>query len=137
MTKTLIKKQLMELFSFFWQDKKKNRNRKGIQFVLFLIFYVVLLVGTISLISWFVADFLCVPLVSVGMDWMYFALMGLVGIALGAFGSIFNTYSSLYLAKDNDLLLAMPVKPSRILFVRLSDIRRSSQFVFWEYMPWD
>ena len=122
MTKTLIKKQLMELFSFFWQDKKKNRNRKGIQFVLFLIFYVVLLVGTISLISWFVADFLCVPLVSAGMDWMYFALMGLVGIALGAFGSIFNTYSSLYLAKDNDLLLAMPVKPSRILFVRLSGV---------------
>lgn len=122
MTRTLIKKQLMELFSFFWQDKKRNRNRKGIQFVLFLIFYVVLLVGTLSLISWFVAGFLCKPLVSTGMDWLYFALMGLIGIALGAFGSIFNTYTSLYQAKDNDLLLAMPVRPSKILAVRLSGV---------------
>ena len=96
MTKTLIKKQLMELFSFFWQDKKKNRNRKGIQFVLFLIFYVVLLVGTISLISWFVADFLCVPLVSVGMDWMYFALMGLVGIIIASCVNLIFLRSSMF-----------------------------------------
>lgn len=37
MTKTLMKKQLMELFSFFWQDKKKNQNRTGIRFVLFFV----------------------------------------------------------------------------------------------------
>lgn len=122
MTKTLIKKQLMELFSFIWQDKKKNRNRKGSQFVLFLIFYVVLIVGILSMLSWFVAGYLCKPLVAAGMDWLYFALMGLIGIALGAFGSIFNTYASLYLAKDNDLLFAMPVKPSRILVVRLGGV---------------
>ena len=37
------------------------------------------------------------------------ALMGLLAVFLGAFGSVFNTYSGLYLAKDNDLLLSMPM----------------------------
>ena len=119
MTKTLMKKQLMELFSFFWQDKKKNQNRTGIRFVLFLLLYIVVLCGTISTISYIVADMLCEPLVMAKMDWLYFAIMGLIGIALGAFGSIFNTYASLYQAKDNELLLAMPVTPSKILAIRL------------------
>ena len=48
------------------------------------------------------------------MDWLYFTLMGLVAIFLGAFGSVFNTYSSLYLAKDNDLLLSLPI-PLRVI----------------------
>ena len=43
------------------------------------------------------------------MGWLYFAIMGLMAILLGAFGSVFNTYSGLYLAKDNDLLLSMPI----------------------------
>ena len=49
-----------------------------------------------------------------GMGWLYFALMGLMAMFLGAFGSVFNTYSSLYLAKDNDLLLSLPI-PVRII----------------------
>ena len=35
-------------------------------------------------------------------------------VFLGAFGSVFNTYSSLYLAKDNDLLLSLPI-PLRVI----------------------
>ena len=48
--------------------------------------------------------------------------MGLVSVALGVFGSVFNTFSSLYLAKDNDMLLAMPVPPSSILVSRLAGV---------------
>ena len=43
------------------------------------------------------------------VSWLYFALMGGLGLCLGAFGSVFNTFSSLYLAKDNDLLLSLPI----------------------------
>lgn len=35
------------------------------------------------------------------------------------FGSVFNTYSGLYLAKDNDLLLSLPIEPSAIITSRL------------------
>lgn len=46
---------------------------------------------------------LCAPLSAAGMDWLYFALMGMLSVLLGVFGSVFNTYSCLYLSKDNDL----------------------------------
>ena len=34
-------------------------------------------------------------------------------------GSVFNTYSGLYLSKDNDLLLSMPIPVSTIMAARL------------------
>ena len=54
-----------------------------------------------------------------GMDWLYFALMGLLAVFLGTFGSVFNTYSGLYLAKDNDLLLSMPIPVNTVMTARL------------------
>lgn len=41
---------------------------------------------------------------------------------MGVFGSVFNTYASLYQAKDNDLLLAMPIPSGKILLIRLSGV---------------
>ena len=52
MTKTLFKKQMMELFSFFWQDKKKNKNRTGIQLVLSVSMYLALF-GIVSVMLWY------------------------------------------------------------------------------------
>ena len=49
---------------------------------------------------------LCAPLAQAGMSWLYFAIMSLMAVFLGAFGSVFNTYAGLYAAKDNDLLLS-------------------------------
>ena len=56
------------------------------------------------------------------MEWLYFTIMAMVAIVLGAFGSVFNTYSSLYLAKDNDLLLSMPIPVRTILLSRLLSV---------------
>lgn len=56
------------------------------------------------------------------MDWMYFALMGFTSVFLGAFGSVFNTFSSLYLSKDNDLLLSMPIPVNAIMVSRLLSV---------------
>lgn len=121
MTKALLKKQLMELFSFLWRDKRRNRSRTGAQLVLWVLLYVAvfaMVAGMFSSVAWV----LCAPLAETGMGWLYFALMGLIGVALGVFGSVFNTYASLYQARDNDMLLAMPVKPGRLLLVRLTGV---------------
>ena len=56
------------------------------------------------------------------MDWLYFVIMGMLAIFLGAFGSVFNTYSGLYLAKDNDLLLSMPIPVRIIMASRLLSV---------------
>ena len=58
------------------------------------------------------AKILCAPLHAAGLGWLYFAMMGLIAVLLGAFGSVFTTYSTLYLAKDNDLLLSLPIPVS-------------------------
>lgn len=121
MTKALIKKQLLESFSFFWMDRKKNKLRRGGALAGTIVLYIVLF-GVLAVIFGMMANMLCAPLVKAGMGWLYFALMGLVGVVYGAFGSVFNTYAGLYQAKDNEMLLAMPIKPGRLLFARLTAV---------------
>lgn len=118
MTKALLKKQMMEVFSWIYQDKKTGKLRTGKRIVCFAVLYLVLF-GFLGVAFGLMASAVCEPMLSVGMGWFYWCLMGILSVFLGVFGSVFNTYSSLYQAKDNDLLLAMPIPPSRILLFRL------------------
>ena len=118
MTKALLKKQLLETFAWVYKDKKTGTFRSAKGLILYALLYLMVFVSVGSMF-YLTADALCQPLVMAGMGWMYWCLMGLLGVFLGVFGSVFTTYSSLYGAKDNDLLLAMPIPVSRILLVRL------------------
>ena len=62
---------------------------------------------------------MCSPLTSIGLDWLYFDIMTLMALLFGVFGGVFNTYSSLYKAKDNDLMLSLPIPTRYILLSRL------------------
>ncbi len=121
MTRALLKKQLLEVFSWLYSNKKtgKRRSRKGIIGYAALYFVLFALLGVCF---WFIGDLLCEPLISVDLGWFYWCIMALIATFLGVFGSVFNTYSSLYQAKDNDLLLSMPIPVSRILTARLSGV---------------
>jgi ABC-2 type transport system permease protein len=121
MTRALFKKQMLEVFSWLYRDSKfgKRRSTKGI--VGYGLLYL-LLFGFLSAIFAFVAKMFCAPMINAHMGWLYWCLMGLIAIFFGVFGSVFNTYGSLYQAKDNDLLLSMPIPISRILPIRLSGV---------------
>ena len=118
MLKALFKKQLMEVNTWLIQDKKKGTKRGKQGITLLLLVYAALFIG-MGAAFFLVANMLCEPLVLARLDWLYFAIMGLMSVLLGVFGSVFNTYATLYMAKDNEFLLSMPVHPSAILFVRL------------------
>lgn len=118
MTKALLKKQIMEVFSWVYFDRKNGKSRSKGGALGFGILYLIIF-GFLGMFFYQIAGRLCEPLFSVGYGWLYFTLMGLVAVAMGVFGSVFNTYSSLYTAKDNDFLLSMPVPPRKILLVRL------------------
>lgn len=118
MIKALFKKQMMEVFSWLYKDKKSGKLRSAKGLAGFIILYLIIF-GFLGIAFYFAADMLCKPLLSAEMGWLYWCLMGLISIFFGVFGSVFNTYASLYHAKDNDLLLAMPIPASRILPVRL------------------
>lgn len=118
MTKALFKKQIMEVFAWLYKDRKtgKIRSAKGIMMYSVLYLIVFAFLGSVF---YTVAQMLCKPLLDAQMGWIYWCLMGLISVFLGVFGSVFSTYSSLYQAKDNDLLLSMPIPVARILLVRL------------------
>lgn len=121
MTAALFKKQLMEVFAWLIQDKKTGKKRTGKGLLSFIILYV-LIFGFLGFFFYKLADMMCAPLLAAGLGWLYMALMGMIGVMLGVFGSVFNTYTTLYRAKDNDFLLAMPIPPGRILMARLSGV---------------
>ena len=121
MTRALLRKQLMEVFSWLYQDKKSGKHRTAKGVVGWGLLYL-LLFAFLGVMFGVAAAAICGPLLTEKMGWLYWCLMGLIAIFFGVFGSVFNTYSSLYQAKDNDMLLSMPIPTSRILLVRLSGI---------------
>lgn len=119
MLKTLLNKQLYEIFKGYFYDAKKNKSRSKVSTALFIVSYVLLMVGILGGMFTAVSIYLCKPLASAGLGWLYFLIMGGLAIFLGAFGSVFNTFSGLYLSKDNDLMLSLPIPVKYILMSRL------------------
>ena len=119
MLKLLLKKQLMEIFRSYYYDAKKNKARSKAATIAYIAMFAVLMVVVLGGIFTLLSVKRCAPMAQAGMGWLYFALMGLLAVFLGVFGSVFNTYASLYLAKDNDLLLSMPIPGYVLLASRL------------------
>lgn len=121
MFKTLLKKQMTELFRGYFVNKKTGKVRsKGsiVGFFILFAFLMLLLCGTFFGVSLTLAY----GLVTYKLNWLYFAMMGLIATGLGTFGSVFNTYAGIYQSKDNELLLSMPIKPQDILLSRISGV---------------
>lgn len=119
MLKTLLKKQLLELNRSFFYNSKKGKLRSKLSSAVFILAYAFLMIGILGVCFVYLSYTICEPFTAAGLDWLYFSLMTLVAIALGVFGSVFNTYSSLYKANDNDLLLSLPIPVKHILISRL------------------
>lgn len=122
MLKSLLKKQLFEINRGFFYDQKKGVARSKTSSVLLIVGYALLVVGLLGGFFTVFAANICGVLAEAGLGWLYFALFCLIAVALGVFGSVFSTYSSLYLAKDNDLLLSMPIPVRYILISRLLSV---------------
>lgn len=122
MLRALLKKQLYELNRHFFLDRKTGKRRSRKSAVLSIAGYALLVVGIVGGMFGSMAFGLCGIFAELGLDWLYFLLFSLIAVALGVFGSVFNTYASLYDAKDNDMLLAMPIPVRFIMFARLSGV---------------
>lgn len=55
-----------------------------------------------------------------GLGWLYFVMFAAMAFALMFIGSVFTAKAQLFEAKDNELLLSMPVKPGLILLSRMA-----------------
>ena len=122
MLKLLVKKQLFEIFRSYFYDAKKNKARTRGATIGYIVLFVLLMAGLLGGMFGVLSHTMCGPLAELDMDWLYFVIMGMMAVFLGAFGSVFNTYSGLYLAKDNDLLLSMPIPVRVIMTSRLLSV---------------
>lgn len=119
MLKALIKKQLLEMFSFIYQNKKSGKHRSKVSLFLYAILLIYLF-GMFGFMFYKLFDSICNIYFDAGFGWLYFALAGILATGLGVLGSVFTTYSSIYVAKDNEQLISMPILPSKILTARIS-----------------
>lgn len=117
MFKTLFKKQFMEIMNFQKdrKDKKKIKKSAVKSNVIIWLVAMVIVAAFIGALAYYMGS----NLIASGYSWAYFTIIGCMAIFFGAFGSVFNTYAALYKAKDNDLLLSMPIKPHLILATRI------------------
>lgn len=121
MLKALVKKQFSEIFKGYFVNQKTGKVRsKGGIIALFSLFafLMLFLCAMFGGMGFSLSGILKIP----GFEWLFFAIMDIVAILFGLLGSVFNTYASLYLAKDNDLLLSMPIKPENLLISRLVSV---------------
>lgn len=116
MIKTLLKKQWLSLLSVFTLGKNgKKRSKKVVLAFAVIIAYAF---GASGYMFWLIADSICKPFADAGMAWVYFAFMGTIATSFGLIGGIFTAKARLYEAKDNDLLLSMPIPSWAILLSR-------------------
>lgn len=112
------KKQLLELNKSFFVDRKTGKGKSARSATFSIVLFILLMIFAIGGMFCYMS-YSMRPLITYGMSWLYFAIMGATAALFGVFGSVFNTYSSLYDAKDNDLLLSMPIPVRDIMAARL------------------
>ena len=121
MTKALIKKELLQFLSIYTFDKRKGTLRSTAVTVLMMCLMGFAFIS-FSFMFFGMYSSIAPAALEAGESWLLFSIAGALTLAISVFGSAFTTYSVLYKAKDNELLLSMPIPASRILLVRVLTI---------------
>lgn len=107
------------LAGFTRQGKRKNGKPRGKGMLVVVILLYLYLAVLLCAAMGFTFYTLAAPYHMMGLDWLYFAMAGLMALGFSLIATVFTTQSQLYDAKDNDLLLAMPLTPGQILLSRM------------------
>lgn len=99
-------------------DRQAIRGRKKAMAVLTAVLLIYLAVCICGLM-YLMFSALCLPFSQLGLDWFYFGLAGLMAFSLAFVCTIFSAQAQLYEARDNELLLALPIAPGVILASRM------------------
>ncbi len=118
MFKALLKTRLQAMFASFLVKGKKGQKSGG-KGKIALMAVLFLYVGAVFCFMFGTMFYALLPaFAESGNTWAYFAYAGVLALGLMIIASVFTTKTQLYEAKDNDMLLAMPIKPSAILASR-------------------
>ena len=119
--RALFRKQRREQWAFLTRSASTGRQRSRAGRLAFGALYaVILLLAMVSFLglAWPLGELL----LPAGQGALYFLTMELLALVIATLAGAFSSYGSLFEAKDNDLLLAMPLPPWMILAARLSGL---------------
>lgn len=118
MFSALLKTRLIALGAYFTKaSRRKSKGNKGME-VLFALLMLYAF-GCMAFMIGMLYYQLYSPLNGAGLKWFYFAIAGIMTFVLCFISTVFTAQVQLYEAKDNDLLLSMPIPPSYILLSRM------------------
>ena len=117
MLKSLIKIRLQGIFMRTMRGSKKQKITAGKIFFMLAIFaYIAVVFG---MMFGYMFNEILKPFTMIGYEWLYFGIMAILVVVLCFIGSVFTTQQEIYGAKDNELLLSMPIKTKDILLSRI------------------
>ena len=114
MLKSLLRIRLMSLVGRMTVGKSGAKATRARTVTMLLVY--LYLAATFLFLSFSSAATLAPVLIGLSLDWLYFALFFVATLALLVFFGIFEVKSELFDAKDNDLLLSLPI-PARDIFL--------------------
>ena len=119
MLKALLKKEFMAITSGITTDRRKGtrRSKAGVIGLAVLFIFCYVLIGA-AFLGFSVAFSVILP----ERLWLYMSMVGLMALAISIIGSVFMTYSLIYKAKDNELLLSLPIRPGTMLLSKISTL---------------
>lgn len=118
MLRALIAIQLLSLLNSFFNKSGIKRKRSAALKILIAVFAIYVIACFFFMFGGFFKS-ICSPMASTGFAWLYFSIAALTSVALCFIGSVFVTKAQLFDAKDNDLLMSMPIPPGYILLSRI------------------
>ena len=119
MLRTLLKKDLQALLVTITMDRRKGTRRSTAGIIGFSLLFVLVFVSLGF--AFFSYGLLLGESIGAG-SWIYMSLVGCIGLVMGLFGSVFSTYTTLYKAKDNELLLSLPIPPGKLLIAKICTV---------------
>jgi ABC-2 type transport system permease protein len=121
MTRNLIALNIRALFSRMFL-RNRNQKKRSPAITVLVILLAVYVVGAFMSLSAMTFLGLNKQLFSMELGWLYFSFMGIGIFTLCFVGSVFAAQTQLFNAKDNELLLSLPIRPSAILTGRLASL---------------
>lgn len=118
MFKALLKSRLLAYAAWLAGGGRRQNKRSTGRTVLFVVL-MLYAYGCMAFLFGMYFDALAAPFAAAGIGWFYFALMGLAAFAVMFIFSAFMAKAQLFEAKDNDLLLSLPIPPRLILAARM------------------
>lgn len=117
MLSKLVKLKIKGMLDQIFNTSKKKGHGSGTKILMIgIILYFFIVFGGLFTVLFFSIS---TAFIQIGLGWLYFGLMALFIFFFGFISSVFITQSQIYSAKDNELLLSMPIKTSDILLSRL------------------